>query len=182
MPEASLAISLPALDVTEQPIGQILVLRLGRGERAVVPALESAFGAELLLTPNTANGTDPRFYWLAPGEWAIVSQFRGATDIADRIGTACTGVLHHVADLMLGWNAFAIEGEGAREFIAAGCSLDLHPRAFAVGACAQTLLAQMPVLLERVAEDRFQLCVDRSFAAHMRGWLRDAAQSLAGAA
>jgi sarcosine oxidase subunit gamma len=55
-----------------------------------------------------------------------------------------------------------------------GCSLDLHPTAFAEGACAQTLLARVPVILCRTAAETWQILVRPSFAPYLRAWLEDA--------
>ena len=40
-----------------------------------------------------------------------------------------------------------LRGEHARDLLAGGCSLDLHPRVFGRGAAAQTLLGQAGVVL-----------------------------------
>lgn len=171
MAETPLAIAMPALSIAEPPPQQVLVLRLGAGGQVVLPALERVLETALPLQAGQAAGADPRLYWLAPSEWAIVG-----TDVSlgERIVRACYGVTYHVADLGTGWTVFKVEGRCARELIACGCSLDLHPRTFADSACAQSLLAQMPVLIERTGTG-FQFYVDRSFTPHMRAWLCDAA-------
>jgi sarcosine oxidase subunit gamma len=40
-------------------------------------------------------------------------------------------------------------GPSARDVLASSCPLDLHPRAFEPGACAQSLIAKAPVLLSQ---------------------------------
>lgn len=132
-------------------------------------ALTALLGATLPDQPTTAKGQCPRLLWLAPGEWAILSPCEDV-DLAGRIEAACAGTLVHVADLMRGWTGFALTGQGARDLIAKGCSLDLHPRAFADDRCARTLLGQVPVVIER-SVDAFRLYLDRSLAGHMRRWL-----------
>ena len=68
-----------------------------------------------------------------------------------------------------------LSGPAAEEVLAQGCSLDLHPSAFAEGACAQTLLARVQVILWRREAERWQLFVRPSFAPYLRAWLADAA-------
>ncbi|MGW0201911.1 sarcosine oxidase subunit gamma family protein, partial [Nonomuraea sp. NPDC003201] len=55
-----------------------------------------------------------------------------------------------------------------------GCALDLHPRAFGPGRCAQTMLARAQVVLVP-REDGFLVLVRSSFAAYLAEWLLDAA-------
>ena len=60
------------------------------------------------------------------------------------------------------------QGETARNLIAKGCPLDLHPRVFAAGRCAQSVLAKADVTLHQLDEepsyDLFVLC---SFADYL---------------
>ncbi len=59
--------------------------------------------------------------------------------------------------------------------LASCCPLDLHPRAFAVGACAQSLVAKAPVLLQLLdGAPRWRLLVRPSLAAYVVSWLADA--------
>ena len=57
--------------------------------------------------------------------------------------------------------------------LATCCSLDLHPRVFATGQCAQTLVQKAGVLIEHRGEDRYLLLVRPSFAAYVAEWLLD---------
>lgn len=153
------------VEVAEFPVWT-WVLRLGEPP---APALEALLGTALPAAPLAAIGQCPRLLWLAPGEWAILSPSED-TGLTTRIEAACAGALAHVANLMRGWAAFALTGDGARDLLAKGCSLDFHPRAFADDSCARTLFGQVPVTIERSA-DTFRLYVDRSLAAYMRHWL-----------
>ena len=59
-----------------------------------------------------------------------------------------------------------------------GCGLDVHPRAFPAGTCAQTLLGQVGVLLHCLDADEshFEITVLRSFAEYLWAWLEDGAE------
>lgn len=70
---------------------------------------------------------------------------------------------------------FAVAGSGARELLMRGIALDLDPAVFEVGCCALTGLHHTGVLLERSAEDRYELYVQRTYAASIWEWLLDAA-------
>jgi sarcosine oxidase subunit gamma len=65
-----------------------------------------------------------------------------------------------------------VELAGADRFdlLAQGCGLDLHPRAWQPGSCAQTLLARAPVLLQE-RDQATRVFVRASFAAYLADWL-----------
>jgi sarcosine oxidase subunit gamma len=69
-----------------------------------------------------------------------------------------------------------ISGPHTRELLAKGCSLDLHPRVFRTGHCAQTSLAHVGVLLHLPdAGGGIDLYCSRSYAQHLWHWLSEAA-------
>jgi sarcosine oxidase subunit gamma len=59
--------------------------------------------------------------------------------------------------------------------LAHGCALDLRPRVFGPGRCAQTLLARAGVVLMARDGDEFLVFVRSSFAGYLAAWLLDAA-------
>ena len=69
----------------------------------------------------------------------------------------------------------AYESMAARELLAKGCSLDLHPRVFAPGQCAQTLLQHANIMLESLEGGALRFYTDRSIAQWVAAWLEDAA-------
>jgi sarcosine oxidase subunit gamma len=114
--------------------------------------------------PNTtAPVSGGSALWLGPDEWLVLGgrekdypQAAAAVDVsANRV-------------------VFELGGQDAADVLAQGCSLDLHPSAFASGACAQTLLARAQVILVRPDEERFLVLVRPSFAPYLRAWLEDA--------
>jgi sarcosine oxidase subunit gamma len=69
----------------------------------------------------------------------------------------------------------SIEGRAARQVLAKGLPIDLHPSVFTPGTFAMTGLHHTPVLLHCVAENRFELYAMRTFAFDAWEWLEDAA-------
>jgi sarcosine oxidase, subunit gamma len=67
-----------------------------------------------------------------------------------------------------------VGGPRARDLLAHGCALDLHPSVFGPGSCAQTMLARAQVVLLSQQEG-FLVLVRSSFAAYLAEWLLDAA-------
>jgi len=67
-----------------------------------------------------------------------------------------------------------ITGSAAREVLAKGMALDLHPAVFEVGRSAQSGLHHTGIFLERVGEDDYEIYVPRTYAEWIWDWLIDA--------
>ena len=122
---------------------------------------------------------DSRVFWLAPNEWLIVAP---ATEgyLVEKLELALEGMHHAVTELTGGQTIIRIAGPGARETLAQGCTVDLHPTVFRANCCAQTLLANVPVLLCVVSasnnsEPIFDVIIRRSIADYLARWLIDGA-------
>ena len=95
--------------------------------------------------------------------------------LADALRRAVGDGFATVVELGCGQTVIEIAGARAREVIAKGCPLDLHPRAFGPGNCAQSRLARTLVTLAQVDDaPTFELIVRRSFADYLWQWLVDA--------
>jgi sarcosine oxidase subunit gamma len=115
--------------------------------------------------------------WLGPDEWLVAG---GSADLPERLRAALAGVHAAVVELSASRAVFELTGPAARDVLAKGCALDVHPRAFGPGQCAQTGLARAAVILEQVdAAPTFRIFVRRSFARYLATWLADAAAELA---
>ncbi|CAO3456337.1 Sarcosine oxidase gamma subunit [Azospirillum argentinense] len=111
--------------------------------------------------------------WLGPDEWLVLGSGPGSLAPALlRAGLAAAEVGDGLPDLEL-------SGPRAREVLAGGTALDLHPAAFPAGRATRTRLGRIGVLLQR-AEDGadgpvFRLHVERPWAGYLWSWLADAA-------
>ena len=74
-----------------------------------------------------------------------------------------------------------LRGAHARDVLAKGCSLDLHPRVFGPGAAAQTMLALAAVVLIPLDDKGtdYRIIVRSSFAGYLADWLLDAVEEFA---
>ena len=60
--------------------------------------------------------------------------------------------------------------------LAKGCPLDLHPRVFGPGHCAQSQIARVNAIIhQRDGSPSYDIVVRRSFADYLARWLDDAA-------
>lgn len=117
--------------------------------------------------PNTVAG-DPGWdvLWLGPDEWLVVADPGTAVAVAAVLEGSLAGDHHSVVDVSVNRAVLELTGSGRHELLATACPLDLHPRAWSVGRCAQTLFGAAPVLLqERAAATR--LFVRPSFAGYV---------------
>jgi sarcosine oxidase subunit gamma len=145
---------------------------------AQVSVRTQAPGSDLPTEPNTVAGDASRAaLWLGPDEWLVVAPPGSETALETDLRT--TGAT--VVDVSANRTTLEIRGRGARELLQFGCPIDLDPRVFGPGRCAQTLLARANVLIWFVADDPepvYRLLVRPSFAAYVAAWLADAADGL----
>ncbi|MFI6355310.1 sarcosine oxidase subunit gamma [Streptomyces sp. NPDC050743] len=145
------------------------------------PAAEAvalALGLQLPLEPNTVvHAGDVTAVWLGPDEWLVVGLRGTERDLESRIRSAAGDEPVSVTDVSAQRTTLLVGGPRARDLLAHGCSLDLHPRAFGPGRCAQTTLARTQVVLVARDEPRagFWVLVRSSFASYLADWLLDAA-------
>jgi sarcosine oxidase subunit gamma len=156
----------------------------GRGDLDALGAREVPFLAQVSLrlaepsgsipfpeAPNTWTATGEReLLWLGPDEWLVVGAPGTAGEIAAWLDAALAERHRSVVDVSSNRTAIELAGERRRELLEQGCGLDLNPRAWGAGMCAQTLLAQIPVLLQE-RDEATRVFVRPSFAASLADWL-----------
>jgi sarcosine oxidase subunit gamma len=159
----------------EVPFLTLLTLRVTPGTPAAAAAAR-ALGAPLPLAPNTTSaGESVEVLWMGPDEWLVVAP-PGAEHHLEVVERALAGEHGTVVDVAAQRTGIELAGARSRDVLLKGCALDLHPRAFGVGRCAQTLLARAQVVLHaRTDEPAYRLFVRASFAEYVAEWLLDAA-------
>jgi len=179
--EAGLAVRFEAQDVRLQEralLGHI-GLRCDPGDSALTGSIERVLDCSLPRTPNTfrvAAAAD-KVLWLGPDEWLILAPEGREPALAHALRQAAGDGFAAVVELGSGQTVIELTGARAREVIAKGCPLDLHPRAFGPGRCAQSRLARTLVTLAQLDDaPTFELIVRRSFADYLWQWLLDASR------
>jgi sarcosine oxidase, subunit gamma len=155
-----------------------LNLRGNSDDPRFVSAVQSVLDGAPPVAPNTvADVRDATVYWLGPDEWLIVCPAERRAAIGAGMQAALADVRSAITDLTGGQTVIVLRGDPARDVLAKGCPLDLHPRAFDVGRCAQSHLAKAPILIRQVdREPSFEIVIRRSFADYLWTWLEDAAR------
>ena len=130
------------------------------------------------LDANTAIvGGDITVLWLGPDEWLVVTPDGQETELAKRINDALAGQHFAVSDVSDSRVVIGLTGVHGRDVLMKGCSLDLHPRVFTAGDCAQSSLARCHMLLHQINEiPTYDVYVHRSFSDYAWRWLEDAAR------
>jgi sarcosine oxidase, subunit gamma len=121
-------------------------------------------------SPNTWSPDGGReVLWLGPDEWLFVGPSGSATAIAGDLDARLGGRHRSIVDVGANRTVFELTGTGRHDLLAKGCGLDLHPRAWRAGMCAQTILARVPVILqEREAATR--VFVRPSYVGYLEAW------------
>jgi len=155
-------------------------LRLDASNKKMRDAAEKALGFALPMEPNTVTSKGKKSaLWFGPNEWLLM------TDHAKKLQKALSKALgnHHAAvfDVTDSRITISLSGKNARDVLKKGCGIDLHPKVFGPGQCAQTSLALGHVLIHQIAETKktkaatYHVTVHRSFAEYTWAWLEDAA-------
>ncbi len=172
-----------AFRLSERPFLELVNVRGDTRDAAFMRAVESVLGCRAPETPNTtAQGNGYDMLWLGPDEWLVRSatahDATRAAPLQAKLGAAFAGVFASVVDVGSGYTVLDISGTRTREVLARGCPLDLHPRLFTTGQCAQSHYFKASITLLPTGPDRFDIVVRRSFADYLVKIMLDAAGPL----
>ena len=165
----------PGVILAECAFRGYLALRGTRETRAFSDILAATIGLALPRSGAYTVHDDQFVIWTGPDE-VLLSLPPGGEGTLERVLVdALAGKPHSVTDVSSGYTTFRIAGRDASRLIAAGCPLDLHPRAFSRGMCAGTHIAKAQVVILHIDESsEFHIIVRRSFADYLWLWLTDA--------
>ncbi|MBV8753902.1 MAG: hypothetical protein JO328_13660 [Hyphomicrobiales bacterium] len=132
--------------------------------------LSKHFRLTITPAPNRAIvAGDLTVLWHGPGQW-LIARAPAATQLADDLAELF-GEDAAVVDFSHARAALRFEGDGARDVLATGTSIDLRPAHFSPGACALTALGKIDALLHAVAPETIDVYVARSYAQAFVEWL-----------
>jgi sarcosine oxidase subunit gamma len=162
-------------------------------QAAAADAIGGELGVALPTSPGDVGRAGERsVLCLGPDEWLVLGP--PGADLAARLRSRAGAGPASVVDVSAQCTTILVAGPGARDLLAHGCALDLHPSRFPGGRCAQTMLAHAQVILMAVepppiqapliespatepppAELAYHVLVRSSFAWYLAQWLEDAA-------
>lgn len=147
-------------------------------------ALQKAIKLAPPTDANTVAGrpSGTRMMWLGPNEWLVITRPGGGERAFNALWKElkADGLHAAVTDSSEARTCIKISGPRAREVLAKGCAIDLHPSKLGPGQCAQTVVSKVGVMLTQTAgakttDPAYELYVLRSFATYLWAWLEDAA-------
>lgn len=153
-----------------------LNLRLNPRVGQALEAAERILGQPVPRAANTFTAGEHEVYWLGPDEWLVATGAERVSTLGSELAEALGGFHAAVNDVSGGHVELRVRGAAARTVLAKGCTLDLHPREFAPGQCAQTGLGRASILLAARDPSTYAIVVRRSFSGYLRRWLANAAR------
>lgn len=164
--------------IVEHPHMGKINLRGDSGDKAFMDGVAEAVGAAPPVEANTAvKAGDNTVLWLGPDEWLVVTPEGKQGEAEAALAESLAGQHVSIVDGTDARTTIRLHGAHARDVLMKGSPLDLHPRVFGPGQCAQTLLAKADVLIHQLDDapsyDLYVLC---SFSRYLWDWLADAAK------
>ena len=136
------------------------------GLRADPSAIGGAL--ELPLEPNTFLERDGRVtLWLGPDEWLVLAPHERFPSLAADLDRALAPRHRSVVDVSANRVVLQLRGPDALDVLATGCPIDLHPRVWKAGQCAQTLVMDTQAILAHLDHETSWVLVRPSFAEHV---------------
>lgn len=153
-------------------------LRGDAGDKGFLDAVAGAVGAAPPVQANTVAGAGHNtICWLGPDEWLVITPPDAQAPMEAALNQALAGMHVSVVDTTDARTTIRIHGAHARDTLSKGCPLDLHPRVFGAGQCAQSLIAKADVLIhQRDDVPTYDIHVLCSFSRYLWDWLVDAAK------
>lgn len=173
---AGLAVSLR--EITDRGM---IDLRGLSSDAAFMSAAHDALGFALPTEPRTsAAWGDIKVLWLSVDQWLILSTRSKVQEILANLRTALQGIHSLAVDVSDMRAGIRLEGEGCREILMKGTSLDLLDPDYKPGCCRRMRYAEIAALLNVVEENVFDIYVFRSYAHYAWQFLCATAKSSAG--
>ena len=112
--------------------------------------------------PNTATSGGRDVLWLGPDEWLIVGVPGATTAIMHELEASLSGLHCSVVDVSANRAVIELAGPSRHDLLSSACPIDLHPRSWDDGRCAQSVFGAAQVLLHE-REEVTRLFVRPSF-------------------
>ena len=167
--------------LSERPHRCQINLRGKAADPTFMARVLSAIGLNLPVVANTTTSDGGiTALWLGPDEWLITARPGREAEIAGKLQDALTGLFAAVTDVSEARTVIAVSGPRARDLMAKATSLDLHPRVFRAGLCAQTGFARTNMILVQTQDDGapggpgYEIFIAASFADYVWEWLEAA--------
>jgi sarcosine oxidase subunit gamma len=148
--------------------------RRGKADE-LAAAVHAAYGVDLPSGSSVATGVTVAFMGTAPRQWFAVSEALANGALADDLTARLAG-LASITDQSDGRAVVRISGPCAREVLAKGLPIDLHPAVFRAGSAATSTISHMGAQVWQVDDaPTYDIAVFRGFAASFLRWITSSA-------
>ena len=171
--------------LTIKEISPIMKLNLRGKSRDFLSTIGKNINMILPLEANTSSSSDKYIsMWLSPDEWMVVSNntvdkennnYEIEKLLFNKISKTNLGAITDVSDQFVLIN---LNGENVFNLLSTGCPFNFNDFKTKKGAVAQTLLAQIDIIIHHRELNNVNLFVRRSFSEHLMSWIDDAASRL----
>ena len=146
-------------------------------DRKIMSAAKSVLGFDLPKAPRTSAGFgDVRALWLSPDQWLVLCNGDKASELHAELVKEL-GSSHSLAVNVSDMRAvIRLEGEGVRETLMKGSTLDLTDGSYTPGTVRRLRFAEIAALLHVVEGSVIDLYVFRSYADYTWEFLLKAAR------
>jgi heterotetrameric sarcosine oxidase gamma subunit len=139
----------------------------------LVAAVRRGFGVDLPIVPSIAAAGAISFVWAGPGRWLAIAQAM-RPDVFEKQLREHLGEVASVADQSDARILVRLSGARARDVLAKGVLIDMHPRAFRPGDVALTSIGHIRAhFWQTDAAPTYEIAIMRSFAADFWHWLME---------
>jgi sarcosine oxidase subunit gamma len=160
----------PGVTIAER-IGLGLATVAARKGAPLRAAVKASYGVNLPDDSTVGPGPEVSFVGYGPGQWLAVSGTLRNDTLAKQLGQDLKA-LASVSDQSGGRTLLRLSGTRARDVLAKGLPIDLHPSVFGPGSAATSTISLMGVQLWQVDEaPTYDIALFRSVSASFWRWL-----------
>ena len=171
--------------LTIKEIFPIMKLNLRGKSREFLSTIGKNINMILPVEANTSSSSDKyTSMWLSPDEWMVISNspidkennnYEIEELLFNKISKNNLGAITDVSDQFVLIN---LDGKKVFDLLSTGCPFNFNVFKIKKGAVAQTLLAQIDVIIHHKEKNSINLLVRRSFSEHLMSWINDSASRL----
>ncbi|MDA9650681.1 sarcosine oxidase subunit gamma [Candidatus Pelagibacter sp.] len=173
------------LGLAIKEISPIMKLNLRGKNRDFLTTIGKNINMILPVEANTSSTSDNyTSMWLSPDEWIIISNniinkennnYEIEELLFNKVSKTNLGSITDVTDQFAMIN---LNGEKIFDLLGTGSPFDFTDFKLKIGSVAQTLLAQIDVIIHHKEKNSINLLVRRSFSEHLMSWINDSASRL----
>ncbi|MEO1328077.1 MAG: sarcosine oxidase subunit gamma family protein [Pseudomonadota bacterium] len=168
-----------AVRIEEAPLAGMITLKGDLEHPTLRAVVAEATGLEVPGIRKASLGEEGAVLWMAPDELLLIGPYDSAPDAAARLDADLAEAGPRLVEVVSDARArFRLIGSGAREVLAKGAPIDLHPSVFGVGDLRRTRLSHVAVGFWQTAAapETFELVCFRSYARYAWEWLTASAE------